>query len=196
MEPRILPISLSDADEETHELLSRLSRLRGDNAEVLNVFGTVANHPTLLRKWLVFATYALTKSTLDPRTRELVVLRVGWRCHAPYEWGQHVVVGRGVGLTDTDIARVAAGPDVDGWTEAEAVALRATDELHERTTITDTTWAALRPHFSDEQILDFVFLVGQYHLVSMALNACGVARDDGVDETSVPFPTPAPTATD
>ena len=60
MEPRILPVSLSDADPETHELLSRLSRLRGDDAEVLNVFGTVANHPTLLRKWLVFATYALT----------------------------------------------------------------------------------------------------------------------------------------
>ena len=188
MEPRIPPVSLTDADPETHELLSRLSRLRGDDAEVLNVFGTIANHPTLLRKWLVFATYALTKSTLDPRTRELVVLRVGWRCHAPYEWGQHVVVGRGVGLTDGDIERVAAGADASGWTPAEAAALRATDELHDRTTISDATWADLRPHFSDEQILDFVFLVGQYHLVSMALNACGVVRDDGVDDTIVPFP--------
>ncbi len=191
MEPRIPPVSLADADAETHELLSKLSRLRGDDAEVLNVFGTVANHPTLLRKWLVFATYALTKSTLDPRTRELVVLRVGWKCSAPYEWGQHVVVGRAVGLTDTDIARVADGPDADGWTEAEAAALRATDECHDRSTITDVTWDTLAAHFSQQQILDLVFLIGQYHLVSFALNACGVVRDDGVDSPEIPFPNAA-----
>ena len=188
MEPRIPPVSLADADPDTRQLLERLSRLRGDDAAVLNVFGTIANHPTLMREWLRFATYALTKSTLDPRTRELAVLRVGWRCHAPYEWGQHVVVGRAVGLTDDDVRRVAEGPDADGWTPAEVAALRATDELHDRSTITDATWAALTEHFSDQQVLDLVFLVGNYHIVSFALNACGVQRDDGVDDSAVPFP--------
>ena len=188
MEPRIPPVSLADADPDTRQLLERLSRLRGDDAAVLNVFGTIANHPTLMREWLRFATYALTKSTLDPRTRELAVLRVGWRCDAPYEWGQHVVVGRAVGLTDDDVRRVAEGPDADGWTPAEVAALRATDELHDRSTITDPTWAALTEHFSDQQVLDLVFLVGNYHIVSFALNACRVARDDGVDDTALPFP--------
>ena len=188
MEPRIPPVSLADADPDTRQLLERLSRLRGDDAAVLNVFGTIANHPTLMREWLRFATYALTKSTLDPRTRELAVLRVGWRCDAPYEWGQHVVVGRAVGLTDDDVRRVAEGPDADGWTPAEVAALRATDELHDRSTITDATWAALTEHFSDQQVLDLVFLVGNYHIVSFALNACRVARDDGVDDTALPFP--------
>ncbi len=193
MEPRIPPVSLTEADPETHELLSRFSRVRGDDVEVLNVFGTLANHPTLMRPWLVFATHVLVKSSLDPRTRELVVLRVGWQCHAPYEWGQHVVVGRTVGLTDADVTRVSEGPDATGWTPLESAALRATDELHERSTITDATWADLQLHLREEQILDLIFLVGQYHLVSFALNACGVVRDDGVDTTSIPFPTPAPT---
>ena len=188
MEPRIPPVSLADADPDTRQLLERLSRLRGDDAAVLNVFGTVANHPTLMREWLRFATYALTKSTLDPRTRELAVLRVGWRCDAPYEWGQHVVVGRAVGLTDDDVRRVAEGPDADGWTPAEVAALRATDEMHDGSTISDPTWAALAEHFTNEQILDLVFLVGNYHIVSFALNACRVERDDGVDDTALPFP--------
>ena len=188
MEPRIPPVSLEDADPDTRRLLERLSKLRGDDAAVLNVFGTIANHPLLLREWLKFATYALTKSSLDPRTRELAVLRVGWRCDAPYEWGQHVVVGRAVGLTDDDVARVAAGADAPGWTPAEAAALRATDELHDGATISDRTWAALAEHFTNEQILDLVFLVGNYHLVSFALNACRVQRDDGVDDSAVPFP--------
>lgn len=188
MEPRIPPVSLETADPDTRRLLERLSKLRGDDAAVLNVFGTIANHPTLLREWLKFATYALTRSTLDARTRELAVLRVGWRCNSPYEWGQHVVVGRAVGLTDADVARVAEGADAPGWTPAEAATLRATDELHERATITDPTWAALAEHFSEQQILDLVFLVGNYHLVSFALNACRVQRDDGVDDDAVPFP--------
>jgi alkylhydroperoxidase family enzyme len=188
MEPRIPPVSLADADPDTRRLLERLSRLRGDDAAVLNVFGTLANHPKLLREWLGFATYALTKSTLDPRTRELAVLRVGWRCDAPYEWGQHVVVGRTVGLTDDDVRRIADGPDADGWTRAETAALRATDELHDRSTITDATWTALGEHFTPEQVLDLVFLVGNYHIVSFALNACRVERDDGVDDSTVPFP--------
>jgi alkylhydroperoxidase family enzyme len=188
MEPRIPPVTLADADPDTRALLERLSRVRGDDAAVLNVFGTIAHHPTLLREWLKFATYALTKSSLDPRTRELVVLRVGWRCDAPYEWGQHVVVGRTVGLRDEDVHRVAAGPDAEGWTPAEAAALRATDELHDRSTVTDRTWAALTEHFDPQQILDLVFLVGNYHLVSFALNACRVQRDDGVDDTALPFP--------
>ncbi len=191
MEPRIPPINLADADAETHELLSRFSQLRGDDVEVLNVFGTIAHHPVLMRKWLVFATYVLTKSSLDPHLRELVVLRVGWLCGAPYEWGQHIVVGRTVGVTDAEVARVAAGPDADGWTAIEAAALRATDELHSRSTITDPTWATLAGVLSEQQILDLVFLVGEYHLVSFALNACRVRRDDGIDENSVPFPSAA-----
>jgi alkylhydroperoxidase family enzyme len=191
MEPRIPPVTLADADPDTRKLLERLSQLRGDDAAVLNVFGTIAHHPTLMREWLKFATHALTKSTLDPRTRELAVLRVGWRCHAPYEWGQHVVVGRAAGLADDDIRRVAEGPDAGGWTPAEVAVLRATDELHDRSTITDATWATLAEHFGTQQVLDLVFLVGNYHLVSFALNACRVERDDGVDDPGLPFPTPA-----
>jgi alkylhydroperoxidase family enzyme len=193
MEPRIPPVSLADTTPEVRDVLEQFSRLRGDDASVLNVFGTLANHPKLFRKWLVFANYILLKSTLDPRTRELAVLRVGWRCQAPYEWGQHVVVGRAVGLSGDDIRRVTEGADADGWTPGEAAALRATDELHDRSTITDATWAALAEHFSDEQVLDLVFLVGNYHIVSFALNACRVERDDGVDDHDLPFPDPAAT---
>jgi 4-carboxymuconolactone decarboxylase len=188
MEPRIPPVSVAEAPDEIRDTLEQFSRLRGDDASVLNVFGTLANHPKLFRRWLVFANHVLLKSTLDPRTRELAILRVGWRCHAPYEWGQHVVVGRAVGLTDDDIRRVADGPEAEGWTPAEAATLRATDELHDRSTIGDETWTALTEHFTDEQVLDLVFAIGNYHLVSFALNACRVQRDDGVDESTVPFP--------
>ena len=66
--------------------------------------------------------------------------------------------------------------------------MRATDELHADQCITDHTWRDLSATYDEQQLLDVIFTVGQYTLVSMALNSCGVERDDGVDVTSVPFP--------
>jgi alkylhydroperoxidase family enzyme len=190
MSPRIPPLSLADADDRTRDMLGALSNLRDDDTSVLNVFTTMANHPDLLRRWLVFANHVLLKSELPGRERELAILRAGWRCNAPYEWGQHIVVGRRFGISDEEVARIAEGPDATGWSAIEAAILRAVDELHDHATISDATWATLSRHLSTEQCMDLVFAIGQYHLVSFALNAFGVERDDGIGP-ELPFPTPA-----
>lgn len=191
MTPRIPPVSLADADPETRELLDSLSTFRDDDVSVLNVFGTLAQHPKLIKRWLVFANHVLLKSTISGRDRELAILRAGWRCHAPYEWGQHVVIGRREGITDEEIERIGAGPDAPGWSPHDAAILRAVDELHDTSTIGDATWATLTETYDQQQCMDLVFAIGQYHLVSFALNAFGVERDDGLDAKDVPFPPPA-----
>ena len=191
MTPRIPPVSLADADPETRALLDSLSTFRDDDVSVLNVFGTLAQHPKLIKRWLVFANHVLLKSTISGRDRELAILRAGWRCHAPYEWGQHVVIGRREGITDEEIARIGAGPDAPGWSDHDAAILRAVDELHDTSTISDATWATLIETYDQQQCMDLVFAIGQYHLVSFALNAFGVERDDGLDDSKVPFPDPA-----
>lgn len=185
MSPRLEPLPPDQWDQRVKDLLGGSTAPGGGT---LNIFGTLARHPDLLRRWLVFGTHVLAKSTLPARDREIVILRVGWLCSAPYEWGQHVAIARAEGITDEEIARVAAGPEAGGWDHATSVLLRAVDELHGEQTITDATWDALRDLYDDKQVLDLVFTVGQYQLVSMALNALQVERDDGVDETSVPFP--------
>ena len=193
MTPRIQPVSLADADPETRELLEALSTFRDDDVSVLNVFSTLAQHPKLMKRWLVFANHVLLKSTISGRDRELAILRVGWRCQSPYEWGQHVVIARREGISDAEIARIAEGPDAPGWSPHDAAILRAADELHDRATITDATWATLNESYDAEQCMDLLFAIGNYHVVSFALNTFGVERDDGVDESAVPFPEAAPT---
>jgi len=182
-EPRLGPVPASEWDDETRALIAAGA---GGDGRVLNIFATLAHHPKLLKRWLVFGAHVLAKSTLPARDRELLILRTGWNCTAPYEWGQHVVIARTTGITDAEIEAVAAGPGAPGWAPFDATLLRAADELHQRSTLTDATWSALHERYDDQQVLDAIFTVGQYHLVSMALNACGVARDDGV--TGVPIP--------
>jgi 4-carboxymuconolactone decarboxylase len=179
MEPRLQPVPRDEWDDETRELLGERS---------LNIFATLAHHPKLLKRWLVFGNHVLAKSTLAARDRELLILRTGWNCRAPYEWGQHVAIARGVGIGDDEIVRVAEGPGADGWSESDAVLLRAADELHERQTLSDETYAVLATRYDAQGLLDLVFTVGQYHLVSMALNAFRVERDDDVSGVPIPVP--------
>ncbi len=171
-EPRIRPLELEELDPETRE--------RFGSGPVLNIFRTLAHHPKLFKRWLVFGSHLLAKSTLPPREREIAILRVGWKCRAEYEWGQHVLIGRDAGLDDEEIERIADGPDAAGWSEADRVLLRATDELLDDSFVSDATWQGLTSLFDTRQLMDLVFTVGQYKLVSMALNTFGVQLDEGV----------------
>jgi alkylhydroperoxidase family enzyme len=178
-EPRLAPLANEAWDDETRALIGTTSR-------PLNIFATLAHHPKLMKRWMVFGNHVLAKSTLSARHREFLILRTGWNCRAPYEWGQHVAIARVAGVTDEDIERVAAGPGAAGLDPFEATLLRAADELHADQCVTDTTYAALAERYSEQQLLDLVFTVGQYHLVSMALNTMRVQRDDGVTGVSMP----------
>ena len=115
--------------------------------------------------------------------RELLILRVGVRCAAPYEFGQHHVIAQRCDITVDEIERVKHGAEHHAWSPFDAALLRAADELHDDSRISDSTWAALAERYSTEQMLDVIFTVGNYHLVSMALNSCGVELDEGIPDT-------------
>jgi len=170
--PRVAPLPVAEMDAEIRERL-------GDGP-VLNIFRTLANHPKLAKRWMVFANHILGKNSLPPREREIVILRIGWLCRAEYEWGQHVVIGKREGLSDDEIRRIGAGADAPGWAELDRALLRATDELWDDAMVSDSTWKELARFLNTGQLMDVVFTVGQYNLVSMALNSFGVQLDPGL----------------
>ncbi|HEY3832128.1 MAG TPA: carboxymuconolactone decarboxylase family protein [Acidimicrobiia bacterium] len=178
------PLTVAEMDAETRESVERA----GFGGKPLNIFATLAHHPKLLKRWLVFGSHVLTKSTLDARERELLILRTGWRCGSAYEWAQHVAIGRAAGITDDDIARLTEVPASSAWSERDALLVRCADELFDDRTLSEATYAALTAHYSDEQVLDILFAVGQYQLVSTVLRSLGVQRDDGVADAPMPSP--------
>jgi alkylhydroperoxidase family enzyme len=174
---RIEPLPESEWTDDVKDALAH----RASSGRALNIFTTLARHPQLLKRWLVFGSHILGGSTLSPRARELLILRTGYRCKSEYEWGQHARIARMVGLSDEEIRRITGGPDAPGWEPVDALLLRAADELHDDQVIGDRTWGGLRERLDVKQLLDLVFTVGQYTLVSMALNTLGVERDEGVE---------------
>lgn len=136
----------------------------------LNIFTAPANRPALLRKWLVFGGHVLPESTLPPRVRELVILRAGRRCRSPYEFAQHRVLGAQARLAPAEISRLAS-EDLTEWASDDRLLVRAVDQLVCEHRLDTEVWDGLVVASSLQQVMDLVFTVGQYVLVSMALNA-------------------------
>ena len=173
-QPRIAPKPQEEWTEEEAQLIGRTEQ----DGFIFNIFRTMVHHFPLYKRWIPFANHVLFKSTLSPRDRELAILRIGYLCRSGYEFAQHVEIALRSDITKDEIDRVCDGPDAPGWAENEVALLRATDELKADTFISDATWALLKKHYADQQIMDLVFAVGQYNLVSMALNTFGVQLDD------------------
>jgi alkylhydroperoxidase family enzyme len=167
--PRVPPLSDAEMSEEQRELLAR----RG-NAPVLNIFRTLVRHTDLYRAFMKFGAHILGTNTIDPRKREILILRVGHLCKCPYELHQHTAIGKRCGLTELELERIAEGPTAPGWTPLESAMLQATDELHKEQRVSDATWKALSAELNEKQLIDLVFTVGQYTMVSMALSTFGV----------------------
>jgi 4-carboxymuconolactone decarboxylase len=147
------------------------------NGRIFNIFKVLAHHPKLLKRWTVFAVHILTKQTLPFRDRELLILRIGWLNQAEYEFAQHELIAKKGGVTDADIDNIKKGP-AGAWNEHEKALMQAVDDLYENSVVSDATWATLSKTYSTEQMVDLVFTIGQYNMVSWALNSFGVPLDD------------------
>jgi hypothetical protein len=96
-------------------------------------------------------------------------------------------VGKRAGLSDEEIESTKVGADAPKWSESERLIVRATDELHHDSFIGDASWTGLARHYNTNQMIDLVFTVGQYTMVSMALNSFGVQLEDEVKGPDLPL---------
>lgn len=143
----------------------------------MNIFTTLVRHPRLFKRWLPLGGVLLSGS-LPARDRELLILRTAHHTAAAYEWAHHVAIAQRVGVDDAAVARIAQADVDNGWTADDAMLLRAADELHHTSTISDTTWQALADRYDTEQLIEIPMVVGQYHLVAFTLNALGVPLEE------------------
>jgi AhpD family alkylhydroperoxidase len=173
--PRIAPLTQAQRSPAQQELLAS----RPD----YNVYKTLAHHVDLYNRWSPLGRFVMTESSLPPRDREMVMLRMGWLCQSEYEWAQHARIAKAqAGLTDEDLHRIAEGPAAAGWSGFDRMLLRMVDELRYDAMISDATWQALSTKYPVQQMIEVMYTASQYQLVSMALNSLGVQLDPGLED--------------
>jgi len=153
---------------------ARIEPLEGSGIAIGRTF---ARYPKLATPRGTGSNYVNQGSKLDPRYREILILRIGWNSQAEYEWAQHVGnVGR-ARERGLDPAKIAQGPAATGWDPFEQSLLRAVDELYRDCIISDQTWSALAARFDTTMMMNVIITPANYRMVSMALNALGVQID-------------------
>lgn len=131
------------------------------------------------RRYWAYTGHFVQNTILPVRDRELLILRTAWLSRGDYIWGRHDAIGREVGLTAAEIARVTEGPEAEGWSDFDATLLRAADELHASRFLSDGTWAALGRRYDDAQRREVVLIVGNYTQLAMFQNTIGVQLPEG-----------------
>jgi len=149
-----------------------------EGMEPLKLFRTLATNRRIFPRFMRAG--ALDKGPVAIRDRELVIHRTTALCGSEYEWGVHVAAfGRPLGFTDEMIrATVTADASDPIWTESQRTLVRLCDELHDTQTISDALWEELNKHFSEEQLVEFVYLVGMYHTVSFLTNGLRIELEE------------------
>jgi alkylhydroperoxidase family enzyme len=145
----------------------------------LNIFGTIAHHPRLLKRFMNFAGLFLNKGLLPAREREIVILRVGWNCQSVYEFGQHTVIGQRVGLSMTEIDALTKNSNEYKWSDRDVALIAMSDELCADNCVSDATWKSLTTYWKEDELIELVMVAGTYRLVSGFLNTMGVELDAG-----------------
>ncbi|MFF0490130.1 carboxymuconolactone decarboxylase family protein [Nocardia sp. NPDC004068] len=169
---RLPPLPADEWDDRSRAALRALLPRDRRNPEGAGpAMATLVRHPDLTEAFLGFGVYVLFRSSLPPRVRELVVLRVAHRTRCAYEWDSHVEMAAESGISAGDIETVRRGAAADPFDHA---VLTAVDELAEHSTLTDATWSALAAHLDERQLMDLVFTVGGYSVLAMAFNTFGV----------------------
>ncbi len=177
MSARLKPVD--DPTPEQAELLAPYGTFSG--GEPFNIFRTLVRHPKLFKRSMVLATGLLMKGALPPRVREIVILRVAWRTGSSYEWGQHVRIGLDSGLAEGEIEALATESAHGAWSDADRLAITVADELCTTDDLTDDTWDAALTHWGEQDLMELIFLVGNYRMLAGFLNAARVELDDGLE---------------
>jgi 4-carboxymuconolactone decarboxylase len=169
--PRVSP--LSDA-ELPADVTAALGQWR------YNLHRCLAHSPETLMKWMPYAVHVLQGNAVPAREREIAILRVAWNARSDYEWGLHARLARSIGMSERDLEAIANGPEDTHFGDVERALLACVDELQRDWAIADETYKTLASALSPKQIVDLLFVIGQFMLVAILLNGLRVPLEPGV----------------
>lgn len=174
---RVPRITEAERTDEVRKMFDAMAGVGASNIDNNHVLLTFAQYPALTQPFLQFNRHLLTTSLVPVRLRQLAILRTAWQRSARYMWSSHLRMSLRLGLTGDDFAAVKLGASAAHWSDTERAVLRAVDQLCERTDLDDQHWNDLSKYFDRRQIMDFVFTIGTYTLLAMALTTFRVQRE-------------------
>jgi alkylhydroperoxidase family enzyme len=115
--------------------------------------------------------------SLTPRAREIAMLMCGHNRKCAYELTLHTLAGRNAGLSEADLAALAAERPPELVTDEERTVYAATKQLLETHALPDAAYAEAVSVLGVRTLVELVTLVGYFEMVATQLAAFDISAD-------------------
>ena len=162
---RVRYVERAEASEEVRKLYEGIE---GRGAKVLNLFKTLAN-TRALRNFMRLGVSLLEHADLEAKLRELAILRVANLAGSEYEWTQHVPIALEAGVSKKQIEEIGEWQDSSAFDEREKAVLAYTEEIAQEVRVKDETFARLRQHLGEQEVVELTLSIGYWGMVARVL---------------------------
>ena len=158
------------------ELAEQVARIRGARrGNLINVYRLLLHSPALADSWFANNNAVRWNTQLDGRLRELVILRIARLNGGTYVFNQHVPeLSRPEGVTEADCAALADWRRSATFSAREQAALAYADAMTQEIAVSGMVFDALKPHFSERQIVELTVLIASYSMNTRVVKALRV----------------------
>lgn len=145
---------------------------------VLNVQRMTANAQKIFLARSRLSNALFTQIDIDPKLREIAILRTAKDCHSVYEWTQHVPAAKHVGVSDEQIAAIENWQGAKCFSEVERLVLQFTDEVNANVKASRQTLEALKKHLTPGMIIELLIIIGHWRQTASILETTEVELED------------------
>lgn len=153
----------------------------------LNVVRALLQNPSVTAAQTHLAGALMGSKTLNPRLRELVILRTGWRTRSEYEFCQHVGIARQLQMSDEEILGVRDPGNCKAFSEVDRAVIAMADELNDNSEVSEKTWSVLQRIFSAAELVELILVAGFWRMMAGFLKTARIPLDP-IDPTVTGWP--------
>ena len=163
------------SDPRVSALAAQIAKERG--GQLPNLYRMLLNSEPVARGWLTFLTAIRQQCALEPRLRELAILRVAIVNRAQYEYQGHVPYALKAGVRQDQIDTLEDWARSATFDATERAVLAYVDSMTMDIQVPDATFAAVRGLFDDRMLVELTATIGAYNCVSRFLEAVQIDQD-------------------
>jgi alkylhydroperoxidase family enzyme len=169
---------LEEFPAEAGDFVDRVRRQR--RGTLLKLYKALLHSPPLAESWFGHMNAVRWGTALPGRLRELIIIRIAAIHAVAYVLRQHVPA-----LAEADGVSVAECEALKDWRhavcfdDAERAALAYCDSVTTEVHVADGVFEALRPHYSDRQIVELTVLVATYNMHVRVIRALEIEPEAG-----------------
>jgi len=145
-----------------------------DPEKTLNVIKMFAGTEDMFEATIGLVKTIFQTKGIDPKLREMIILRSATVLNAPYEWQANTQMAKNAGLSSKEIDAAGSDGPVAGINPEYVLVCKATDELSKSGTLRDETLSELMKTHGDTITRKLVLMIAWFNLLSRFLNGCRV----------------------